>query len=49
MASDTEARLLWATTDDDAAKLVQNVAADLGLAANTCTPRDIFEMVRPSR
>jgi pilus assembly protein CpaE len=47
--SDTEARLLWATTDDATAKLVQNVAADLGLAANTCTPRDIFEMVRPSR
>lgn len=47
--SDSEPRLLWATNDDGSAKLVQSVAADIGLVAQTCTPREIFEVVKPSR
>jgi pilus assembly protein CpaE len=47
--SDSEPRLLWATTDDASAALIASVTADLGLTAQTCTPREIFEVVKPSR
>ena len=49
-ASDAEARLLWATNDDQGTgALLLGAARDLGLAAQICSPRDVFEIVRPAR
>lgn len=49
-SSDTEARLLWATNDESGSgALVLGVANDLALAAQTCTPHEIFDVVRPAR
>src|SRR5258705_5511062 len=50
MASDTDARLLWATNDEaGSAALVLAVANDLALAAQTCSLGELFEVVRPAR
>ena len=49
-ASDAEARLLWATNDDQGTgALLLGAARDLGLSAQICSPRDVFEIVRPAR
>jgi len=50
MASDTETKLLWATNDQTGSgNIVLTIANDLGLTAQVCTPRDIFDVVRPAR
>ena len=49
MASETDTKLLWATNDHASGTLVLTIANELGLTAQVCTPRDIFDVVRPAR
>lgn len=50
MAPDTDGKILWATYDESGAgKLVAAVAAELGLTAQICTPREVFEILRPAK
>src|SRR5436189_1725816 len=48
--SETEHRILWATADEAASgSLVLAAAGDLGFAAQICSPREIFDILKPSR
>jgi pilus assembly protein CpaE len=50
MQIETEARLLWATHDESGCgAMVASAARDIGLAAQICSPRDLFEIIRPAR
>lgn len=50
MAPDTEGKILWATQDESGAgKLITAVAAELRLTAQVCTPREVFEVLRPAK
>jgi pilus assembly protein CpaE len=50
MASETDIKLLWATNDQTgSSNLVLSIANDLGLTAQVCTLRDLFDVVRPAR
>jgi pilus assembly protein CpaE len=49
MGTDSEARLLWATSDETSGALVLTAAKDLGFGAQMCAPRDVLDLVRPAR
>jgi pilus assembly protein CpaE len=49
MGTDSEARLLWATTDETSGALVLAAAKDLGFGAQVCASRDVLDLVRPAR
>src|SRR5262245_15656163 len=50
MATDGDARLLWATNDEaHSGEIIRSTAHDLGLTAQICSPREVFDIVRPAR
>lgn len=50
MASDTDTKLLWATSDPaGSGNLVVTMATELGLTAQLCAPGEIFDVIRPAR
>jgi pilus assembly protein CpaE len=50
MSSENEIKLLWATADEvESGGLILSVARELGLAAQICGPRELFEVIRPGR
>jgi pilus assembly protein CpaE len=50
MPTDGEARLLWATHDESGGgALVVAAARDVGMQAQLCSPRELFEVVRPAK
>jgi pilus assembly protein CpaE len=49
MATEADARLLWATQDETSAELVSAAARELGLQAQICTPKELLDIVRPAK
>jgi len=49
MPIDTEHRILWVTDSDAGHELVLRAARDLGLVAQICNPRQLFDTLRPAK